>query len=268
MKNLILTIVSTLISLVAYSQDHSYDIIINLDDRIVDHNQIDRDISIIENAFIDWKQSVKDQYYIKSNGSFRVLVTDQKSMPALVNDIAITLQIDLSNVSLADKRRLVDDFEANLRDRIKSLYEAAYLGNNKNLYSGANLWKYFNSIYIDEIQRSPGIQNHIILLTDGYVDFESAPTMISKATKYSSTSFITSLRTLDWKDRIVNVGLMGCNIDLSDVTISIYELSPKVDFPYELQILKHIYNDWFMEMGALSVSTKGKTNTIKYASVR
>jgi hypothetical protein len=249
-------------------QNTSYDVIINLDDRLTNYKQQDRDIRLITRAFNDWKTGVQKQLYITSESSFRILITDQTSTGYEVKEIAQSLTLNLSNEKPGYRRTAVDNYSSKLQGRLAALYQAADRGSDQNLYSGANLWKYLNGAYYDEIRREAGVHTHMILLTDGYIDFESAPTQFSNSEQFSSTAFLQDIRVLEWEEQLNKKGLLPCSIDLTGVHVSIYELSPKVDFPFELQILKKIHTNWFKAMGAEHVITKGQTASIDYVAFK
>jgi len=266
MKNLIITTILTFVFTSAYCQNRSYDIVVNLDDRILNDNQAERDIELIKDAFREWEANVKKQFYILSNDCFRVLVTDQKSTPASVENLVSELQIDLRKVGNPQKRIEVDRFASALENRLNKLYKLAYVSDYKSDYSGANIWKYLNSMYSDEIKNSNEYHTHLIILTDGYIDFEGKQVSYNKDKKYSNTFFLSEIRTLDWKNELSTTGLLPCVIDLSNTTVSIYEITPKVAFPFELQIIKSLYDNWFKSMDAKKVITRGRTNNVSYVS--
>lgn len=242
MKQLITTLALCLCAIVLSAQDNtSYDIIINLDDRLTNYKQTNRDIQLISDAFEEWEQGVKKQLYLQSKSSFRVLITDQESTSNEVKEIATSLYLNLSSEKMGIKRIAVDNFRNQLRDNLEALYRAAYKGTDRSHYTGANIWKYLNGAYTDEIRREAEVQTYMILLTDGYVDFESTPVQYSNSELFSTTTFLSDVRVVEWEQQLSTKGLLPCSIDLTGVKISVYELSPKVDFPFELQLLKKVY---------------------------
>lgn len=266
-KNIFLSIfLSFLVNTVCAQSKNAYDIVINLDDRIVIENQKERDIEIIKAAFWDWRKDVADKLFIQSEDCFRILLTPQNSTPTGLNKIASTLQIDLSRLPLGKKRIAVDDFEKKLDERLEQLYITAIHSERKADYSGANIWNYFNGEYIDEKKSSATHTTYLIILSDGYIDFEGKQKIYVKGEKYSDTSFLNDVRDMDWEEKISQTGLLQCNIDFSNTQVFMYEINPKVDFPYELQIFKKLYFDWFTTMNAANIVVKGRTNTLSYVS--
>jgi len=265
-KNIFIQLFLTLIPFFGFTQQVSYDIIINLDDRILAENQIERDIEIIKLAFDDWKSAVRKKMYVTSNDCFRLLLTPQESTPYEVKKIASTMSIDLSKCDKRSKRKAVDAFSKNFDSKLAQLYILAKHSDSKHDYSGANIWNYLNGIYQDEKKPANSYSTNLILLSDGYIDFEGKPAVFTKAKKFSDTSFLNSIRDIDWESHLSQTGLLPCNVDLSNTSVFIYELGSKVNFPYETQMLKKMYNDWFNAMGADKVKSKGKTSSMDFIS--
>lgn len=248
----------------ATSKPVSYDIIVCLDDRIAQPEQVKRDKAIILAAFQEFKKLVRQKrFYIKSNDQFRVLICPQNGNDPELLHLAKSLHIDMSQLKVQEKRVKMDDFEANLPERLESIYKLAYRGPQKEMYNGANIWRYFNGKYQDELHA--GKETKIIILTDGYIDFERDELKLTVEGKTNCTDFVHKLgNNPQWDSILENEGkgLIPCQLDLSSATVFILELEPKGNGYFVGSILKAVWVKWLSAMGASTIRTLQRTTSL------
>lgn len=74
--------------------------------------------------------------------------------------------------------------------------DAIYRKDSSN-YFGVDIWAYMH--YNGKGLSKPDYDNIVLVLTDGYFDFESQYHVIQNKNQYTSNHFLNELTTTDWK---------------------------------------------------------------------
>ena len=132
-----------------------------------------------------WKD-VRRNLVIKSRDKFRVRIIPQGSkLPA--EQWENTLCLDMSVLDAGAKARALNTFKGQLHEHLQQLYAAANQGGRSADYFGVDIWKYFNDQVTTDIL--PGYDNTMLVLTDGYFDFENEAHTMRKKNRFTSTRF-------------------------------------------------------------------------------
>jgi len=257
MKTIKLFILSTILLLSIFSANcqseghKNYIVLLDLSDRLLSPHQKDYDIKVINTVFKKFEESVQSKLFLTSEDSFSIRIVPQNSSPVDAYEYGNLLSIDLENTPPQERVSKFRKFKESFFSNISKLYDRAKFSENSSDYKGVDLWQYFNqSIEYDLIASK---QNILLILSDGYFDFENYPQGFKNKNRFTSTSFIGNLRTKEWKqiDLKNNYGLIPVNsISSFNVKIIIAGVRPKsyIGFLDENRILKYYWKKWFDEM--------------------
>ncbi|WAC03375.1 hypothetical protein N7U66_07530 [Lacinutrix neustonica] len=116
---------------------------------------------------------------------------------------------------------------------------------------GSDTWRFFktkvNDYCVDE-----NFRNILIVLTDGYIYHKDTKMKEAKLTSYLTPQVIRSfkLNTKDWENDIAEkqFGFIPANNDLSNLEILVLGINPDTKNPYEEEVIKKYWSDWFDAM--------------------
>jgi hypothetical protein len=102
-------------------------VVLDLSDRLLASDQINRDKAIIEAIFGIFEQQVRKNMMIYSNDSFKVSLVPQEGG---VDEHTYTsgLYINMQKLSLQERRTRLEQFRKELPQRLQQLYKAATTG--------------------------------------------------------------------------------------------------------------------------------------------
>ena len=93
----------------------------------------------------------------------------------------------MSVLDAGAKARALNTFKGQLHEHLQQLYAATNQGGRSADYFGVDIWKYFNDQVTTDIL--PGYDNTMLVLTDGYFDFENEAHTMRKKNRFTSTRF-------------------------------------------------------------------------------
>ncbi len=223
-----------------------YIVLLDLSDRISQDGQIETDKTIIKNLFQNFKKDVFKHLIMNSKDRFQICIAPQKYLGFDKNLESDELTIDLSNFKSAEKLKKLTSYENLLGSKMDSLYDKAYKGKNPKNYQGSNIWQYFN-------EELPDVTNEkyltkLIVLTDGYFDFEKGNAEIKNDKGSTTTSFISKLRRHEnWKEvmKKENYCILPINQSFKNLKICVTEIRSKEESNLnETEMLKYIWAQW------------------------
>ena len=161
------------------------------------------------------------------------------------------MTLDLPQIKRADRVRVMEEFKKTLRIKLDSLYAAAYKGDDSKNYQGSNLWQFFNetlaSLTNDEVN------TRLVVITDGYFDFEENNPRLTKGHRSTTTNFLTKLREqANWQDEIKSkgYGILPVNQQFKNLAVCVSEIRTKDENNLnETEMLRFIWNDWLTGNG-------------------
>jgi hypothetical protein len=175
------------------------------------------------------------------------------------------LFIDMEQIPIAKKRKALEVFTAHLDNTLGELYQKATQNKTQTAdFQGCDLWKYFNEQLETDLMKIH--DNQLVILTDGYFDFESNPNIKHSNNRSTATNFIASLRrSADWRKELDenDYGLIPIKKRYWATSIIVTEISPKNNNLDESEILTTVWNKWLSEMGFKKIGLELRSNLSK-----
>src|SRR5690606_6839555 len=192
----------------------TYIIILDLSDPVINDNQLSYDIDKIKVMFSKFKQKVKQNLIITSKDRFIVKIIPQKNSPLNVDYYENALQLRLDQISIKDKNKRLEKLENQLATILQKLEKEAIYGSKSSDYAGVDLWAFLNDNKDNLSQLN--YENMIVIMTDGYLDFESNDHVLKNGNQFTSTKFINSLNNANWMDdaKTKNYGIIPIQIKI------------------------------------------------------
>lgn len=240
-------------------------ILLDLSDRILYPNQVAKDQQILDTLFAIFEKEVRNNLFVKSEDRFAIAIAKQKQNPVDLEEM--TFILDLSKVPIQQKKTVFNEKKTNFSKTVKQLYEQSLHSKKKKDYAGADIWSFMKYEYSNYYQ--PNYRNVLVLLTDGYLYFESeVKRPAPMKNRYYSMSFLPSLRKQNFLE-IMNkndTGLQSVAVQYPDLNVILLEVHPKTElFIDEEALLQTVWNKWFQEMGAqrCKIVTKQPISIVK-----
>lgn len=228
----------------------NYVVLLDLSDRILQPNQPRRDRELVQAVFAEFEQHVRQQFIINSTDRFCVVIAPQKGVRYQPEAFMDSLYLDLGRVQLADKRIRLEALKARLPGYLTRLYEQAQAGMRRPQdFAGCDLWQYFNEQLPSDLSRQH--QNTLVVVTDGYFDFEHNAHALQRGNRFTDSRALTRLRhDPNWRQTLQRPteGLLPVPKQLPNLRVLVAEISPKVDHLEEADLLTALWEKWLREM--------------------
>jgi hypothetical protein len=183
-----------------------YILLIDLSDRLLQPNQVAKDSAVITAVFEAFLNAVDENMIIQSRDKFVTRILYQKNSTLDFESYSDSLSVDLANFHLGEKKEKVMAFEKQLPGLISRLYQRALLGNDAEAFEGVDIWQYFNEQVTTDIDVN--CKNNLVVLTDGYFDFNNMGQKLQQGNYYSTTLFLNKLTGPNWRAESSNTGLI------------------------------------------------------------
>src|SRR5690554_3949994 len=225
----------------------NYTIILDLSDRVLNDNQLPYDIEQIKTMFNKFKQTAKQNLIITSKDRFIVKIIPQKNSPLDVNYYENVLQLRFDQISIKDKNNRLNQLEDELPGILKRLKSEALYGKKNSDYAGVDMW-----LFLKENQENlafPGYKNTIVIMTDGYLDFESYAHVMKNGNRFTSTKFISKLNSDSWKTDAddKDLGILPVSINFNATWVISGLKSKNPNDLMQLSKLKYFWTKWIRE---------------------
>jgi len=276
MKNLSFIIILTLsifqsINLNAQAnKPTNYLVILDLSDRLLAHQQAEKDLKAIHMVYQSFIKSIKQKNIINAKDRFKIKIVHQPGTTLNESTYQQFLELDLSRIPALNRISAVAEFDRKIGAALRSLYKEAILGSKPSDYSGVDLWRFFNERLQLELREN--MHNEVVILNDGYFDYESKThPAIKKRNRSTNSSFYRAIRGTNWKTTMENgdFGILTTNGNFQqfDARIGIVGLNPKENTLTELDMLKGTWSKWMNEIGFVEVfliENQNDSNTITH----
>jgi hypothetical protein len=153
----------------------------------------------------------------------------------------------MTGVEVSSKNARLIQYENCLPGLVAQLYRESCLGRSMTSeFFGCDIWKYLNEQARIDLEK--GYVNHIIVLTDGYFDFENSTHAMRMENRFTSSDFYSKLNGPDWQKAAEenDYGLIPVKLTTSFRCI-VCGLNPKTDQLTELDKLSYFWNKWMVE---------------------
>ena len=234
----------------------NYVVLLDLSDRLLQAGQVGRDTALIGQVLATYRAGVAAKLFVGSADRLKIVLAPQASHPVAVQQLGQGLYLDLGQVPLAERRHLATPLKR-LRQQVAALYAVASQDRSPRHYAGADLWHYFRDQLALDFPTSPDYEdhNHLLVLTDGYLDFEDYAGHRQVGHRYASTSFVPALahKGEQWPTvfKQANYGLIPlpgpCPLALRHLQVVVAEVQPHAE--YHLDILTAVWQQWLRESG-------------------
>lgn len=118
-------------------------------------------------------------------------------------------------------------------------------------YVGSDTWRFLKS-KVNDYCIEADYRNILVILTDGYIYYKDTKIKEGNLTTYLTPELIRDnhLNTSNWAETMRNqkLGFINANNDLSNLEILILGINPNPKNPYEEDVIKAYWANWFAAM--------------------
>lgn len=230
-------------------QPVNYVVLLDLSDRILAPEQLDKDFALIETTFKSFEKQARQNLVISSKDRFSIKIIPQKNSPLNVNHYEDLLQLYLDETEVAIKNKSLVSLSKTLPKTLENLKKEALYGTTSNKYFGVDIWAYLHDNGLG-LSKS-GYENKIIILTDGYFDFESQAHVIQDKNQYTSTRFLNDLTTSNWKliSESQQYGLLPIQLDKNTKWIVAGISGKKATDILQTEKITYFWEKWLKQSG-------------------
>lgn len=238
-------------------KNDNYVVVLDLSDRIIQKpDQVDIDTNAIRAAFEKFEASVQKNLVVKSGDKFNLRIIPQKLSSLPGSMFENSLSIDLGKYNAAEKLKALNEFKKDFGNRIKMLYQQACLGNKSSDFAGVDIWQYFNEQVNSDID--PKHNNKVLIITDGYFDFEDKEHGIRTGKQSTITApLLKKLSSSDWEKVAADSGFGLLPVSLtSKANWLVCCIQPKTGSKdlLEAEKLSYLWKKWLTDSGAKEIS--------------
>ena len=231
----------------------NYIVLLDLSDRILAPEQLDKDFALITNSFKSFEKHARQNLVISSKDRFSIKIIPQKNSPLNVNHYEDLLQLYLDETEVAAKNKSLVSLSKALPTILENLKKDALYGKTSNAYFGVDIWAYLHDNGMG-LSKS-GYENQILILTDGYFDFESQAHVLKDKNQYTSTRFLNDLTTSNWKEisESQQYGLLPIHLEKNTQWIVAGISGKKANDILQTEKITYFWEKWLKQSGVKKV---------------
>ena len=234
----------------------NYVVILDLSDRIIKKNdQVNIDTNAIRAVFEKFEKSIQRNFIVKSRDRFSLRIIPQKGSSLPGNSFENNLSIDMGKYLASEKLLKLNQFKNSFSSQLGLLYQQALLGNKASDFAGVDIWQYFNEQVNTDLD--PGYNNKVMILTDGYFDFEDEGHGIKNQMQSTTTApLLAAMNGVQWKQDATkkHLGIIPVNITVPAKWL-VCGIQAKINSTdlLEAQKLGYLWKQWLEESGATNI---------------
>ncbi len=238
-------------------KNDNYVVVLDLSDRIIQkQDQVDIDTNAIRAAFEKFEESVQKNLVVKSRDKFSIRIIPQKLSSLPGNTFENNLSIDMGKHNAAEKLKYLNEFKKTFGSQLNLLYQQAYQGNKTSDFAGVDIWQYFNEQINSDLDSK--YNNKVLIITDGYFDFEDKKHGITNNNLATTTSpLLKKMNTADWQKVADDneIGLLPVKLT-SEANWLICGIQPKAGNKdlLEAEKLNYLWKKWLLNSGAKNIA--------------
>lgn len=204
-----------------------------------------RDVAYIKSVSEAFNTHLKGKKVRQMNDKIQLYFDPEPRNPN-INSISNGLKyvLNRNNVTL----NKLNEIEESYNKKPQKIYDLA-IADNK--YVGSDTWRFFKT-KVQDYCIEDNYRNILVILTDGYIYHEDTKIKEDNLTSYITPRFIrdAKLNNKNWESKITEkqYGFIPVAKDLSNLEILVLGLNPSKTNPYEEEILKKYWSDWFNNM--------------------
>lgn len=222
-------------------------ILLDLSNRVSLQNQMQKDQELISTVLSSFEQRQRKYAFQISKDKLSLALAYQSSSPYNLYNIGnnrFMINMEHQPGQQMNKPKF-DEKVQDFKSAVTELYEKVADAPT----DGADIWGFFCTDWSNIYQKDK--QNKVIILTDGYLDFDQE--IRSKRPKGTYMRGLDRLRNKsDWEQRFQdeNLKLNKCEMALENTEVLILEVAPrdKNIFTNEFQIIEKFWLTWFNDM--------------------
>lgn len=244
---------------------YNYTIVLDLSDRVLSEGQLEKDKALIIEIFNQFEKNARKGLILTSKDRFTIKIVPQKGSPLDVNYYENKLQLKLNEISVQNKNTATEKFSNKISTILDELFEKSKYSNKSSDYFGVDLWAYFNDN--ETYFKRDNYENVVVIITDGYFDFESRKHVLNHKNRSTSTKFIKNLNQYDWEEKAKEedyglIPIQFCN--KTKFIVAGIESKNEEDILQNKKII-YFWEKWFKESGATKYSfiLSGSANGMK-----
>ncbi|NPA43973.1 MAG: hypothetical protein GXO49_00405 [Chlorobi bacterium] len=214
-----------------------------------------RDMGYINSISEAFQCHIANKKLRKVNDQIKVFVEPESDIPEL-NEILNELKLTYTknNITLDE----INDINSLYNQNISDIYAIAI---KQKKYDGSNIWGFFKNKVKDHIK--DGSKNVLVIITDGYI-YDKQNTGLRKGNKLANFTSKTirqfKLNNSNWEKTMQEkkIGILPANENLENLEVLVLGLNvnKKSKNPYELEVLKKLWENWLEEMGVKKYEIK------------
>ncbi len=228
-------------------QNLNISFLLDLSDRIDPKKNFDiyqRDLQYIksvEKAFIN---HIKKKKVLLLNDQMQVFFDPIPKMPG-IDKLSQQLKV---NFDKSVNRMNILDVEKNFSEIPSKIYQNAIKSGH---YVGSDIWKFFKN-NVENYCIKEKHRNILVILTDGYMYHKKSIFLNGGKSSYITPEFIKTkkLTSANYLATIKKNGLgfIPFEYNLKDLEIIVLGINPSEQNPYEEDVIKQYWSDWFKAM--------------------
>ena len=234
------------------SNNLNISILLDLSDRIdpkkYSNNSMEfykRDLGYISNIADNFINHLKSKKVRQIDDKIQIFFNPEPNNPE-INSISKKLKYSISKNNISQK--IYSEIKKSYTDDVSQIYDLAIADNN---YVGSDIWRFFQN-KVEDYCIEKDYRNILIILTDGYMYHIETKIKEDNRTSYLTSKLISNneLNKPNWNEKVIdeNFGFLKSNENLSNLDILVIGLNPDSKKPYELDIMKKYWENWFIEM--------------------
>lgn len=230
----------------------NYTILLDLSDRVLTLEQLDKDFSLIETAFKSFEKHAKRNLILTSKDRFSIKIIPQKNSNLSAGTYEDVLHIYLDELDIKDKNKTLVSISKALNTTLNTLKKEAVYSSKSTDYFGVDIWAYLHDNGIELSKAS--YDNTVLVLTDGYFDFESQAHVIHNKNQYTSTRFLKELNGTNWEQlaETKNYGLLPIKLEKNTKWIVAGIAGKKADDILQTEKIMYIWKKWLKQSGVMA----------------
>lgn len=230
----------------------NYTVLLDLSDRILAPEQLDKDFSLVETAFKSFVNHARKNLIITSKDRFSIKIIPQKNSPLKASEYEDLLNIYLDELDVKDKNNALNALSTSLSQVLNKLKKEALYGTKSSDYFGVDIWAYLHDNGT-ELSKT-GYNTTIVIVTDGYFDFESESHVIHNKNQYTSTHFLNGLTSIDWQKEAEKkqIGLLPIKLNKDSKWIVAGISGKKASDILQTEKITYFWKKWLKQSGVIS----------------
>ncbi|GAA4204877.1 hypothetical protein GCM10022289_23520 [Pedobacter jeongneungensis] len=203
-----------------------------------------RDLQYIKSVQKAFTNHVKGKKMLLLKDQMQVFFNPLPNIPN-INQLSQQLKVDFNPKT--SKKDFVD-IDKFYTDNPAKIYQRAIKDGN---YVGSDIWRFFKN-NVREYCIKPDHRNILVILTDGYMYHKDSKINVGGKSSYITPQFLSikKLTTADYQSIMKknNLGFIAFPYNLKELEIMVLGINPSVKNPYEEDVIKQYWADWFKAM--------------------